>query len=67
MIKTSCKSFFIIILFLGILIPTENDLDEYFDLYQKIFETFTKNYVDTLDKTELIKLSFDGMFKEVDP
>ena len=67
MIKTSYKIFFVIILFLGILVPTENDLDEYFDLYQKIFETFTKNYVDTLDKTELIKLSFDGMFKEVDP
>jgi len=67
MIKTSYKIFFVIILFLGILLPTENDLDEYFDLYQKIFETFTKNYVDTLDKAELIKLSFDGMFKEVDP
>ena len=43
-----------------------NDLDVYFDLYNKIFETFTSNYVDSLDKTELIKASFDGMFKEVD-
>ena len=33
----------------------------------KIFETFTSNYVDSLDKAELIKASFDGMFKQVDP
>ena len=44
-----------------------HSLDEYFELYNKIFEIFTSNYVDSLDKTELIKASFDGMFKEVDP
>ena len=45
----------------------DNDLEEYFELYNKIFETFTSNYVDSLDKAELIKASFDGMFKQVDP
>ena len=42
-------------------------LDEYFDLYNQIFETFTTNYVDTLDKTKLIKGSLDGTFNSVDP
>ena len=45
----------------------DNDLEEYFELYNKIFETFTSNYVDSLDKAELIKASFNGMFKQVDP
>ena len=67
MIKLSIQFFVIIILFSSTIKSSENELDEYFGLYQKIFETFTNNYVDTLDKTELIKLSFDGMFKEVDP
>tara|TARA_A100001011_G_scaffold337411_1_gene367550 strand:+ start:5558 stop:7399 length:1842 start_codon:yes stop_codon:yes gene_type:complete len=67
MIKLSIQFFVIIILFSSTIKSSENELDEYFRLYQKIFETFTNNYVDTLDKTELIKLSFDGMFKEVDP
>jgi len=44
-----------------------SELDVYFDLYNKIFTTFNSNYVDTLDKTKLIKGSFDGMFSSVDP
>ena len=67
MIKLSIQTLVIVILFSSTIKSNESDLDEYFDLYQKIFETFTNNYVDTLDKTELIKLSFDGMFKKVDP
>ena len=60
------------ILVLVLLIPLfsneENyELDTYFDLYNQIFETFTSNYVDTLDKTKLIKGSLDGMFSSVDP
>jgi len=45
----------------------DNDLDIYYELYDKIFETFNTNYVDSLDKTKLIKSSLDGMFKSVDP
>ena len=45
----------------------EEDLNVYFDLYNQIFEKFTSNYVDTLDKTQLIKGSLDGMFSSVDP
>ncbi len=60
--------FFIVLLVVPIYSQKNNDeLREYFELYNKIFETFTSNYVDTLDKTKLIKASFDGMFKEVDP
>jgi carboxyl-terminal processing protease len=60
--------FFIVMLVVPIYSQKNNDeLGEYFELYNKIFETFTSNYVDTLDKTKLIKASFDGMFKEVDP
>ena len=44
-----------------------DDLDIHFNLYNQIFEQFTSNYVDTLDKTILIQSSFDGMFKSVDP
>jgi len=43
------------------------DLDTYLDLYENILEKFTSNYVDTLDKTKLIKLSLNGMFESVDP
>jgi len=51
------------------LFPNEenSDLDTYFNLYNKIFSTFNSNYVDTLDKTKLIKGSLDGMFSSVDP
>ena len=61
-----------ILLFFLLLTPllsndNPSELDTYFDLYNKIFETFTSNYVDTLDKTQLIKGSLDGMFKSVDP
>ncbi len=61
--------YFLVILFFIPIYSQEDDssLDEYFELYNKIFETFTSNYVDSLDKTELIKASFDGMFKRVDP
>ena len=61
--------YFLVILFFIPLYSQEkdNDLEEYFELYNKIFETFTSNYVDSLDKAELIKASFDGMFKQVDP
>lgn len=61
--------FFLIVLFFNQIYSQQEteDLDIYFDLYNKIFETFTSNYVDSLDKTDLIKASFDGMFKEVDP
>ena len=55
MIKLSIQTLVIVILFSSTIKSNESDLDEYFDLYQKIFETFTNNYVDTLDKTELIK------------
>ena len=62
---------YILLLFLLLnpLLSNDNssELDTYFDLYDKIFETFTSNYVDTLDKTQLIKGSLDGMFKSVDP
>ena len=62
---------YILLLFLQLnpLLSNDNssELDTYFDLYNKIFETFTSNYVDTLDKTQLIKGSLDGMFKSVDP
>ena len=61
--------YFLVVLFFVPLSSQEknNDLEEYFELYNKIFETFTSNYVDSLDKAELIKASFDGMFKQVDP
>jgi len=45
----------------------KEELDKYFDLYNQIFETFTSNYVDTLDKTKLIKGSLDATFNSVDP
>ena len=64
------RLYFILILFLLMpLFPNEenHELDTYFDLYNQIFETFTSNYVDTLDKTKLIKGSLDGMFSSVDP
>ena len=66
------KPIFIYFLTLFFLSPIHSDednydLDEYFDLYNQIFKIFTSNYVDTLDKAELIKSSFDGMFSEVDP
>ena len=62
----------IIFLILFLLTPLfsneENlELDTYFDLYNQIFKTFESNYVDTLNKTELVKNSLDGMFKSVDP
>ena len=62
----------IIFLILFLLTPLfsneENlELDTYFDLYNQIFKTFESNYVDTLNKTELVKNSLDGMFKTVDP
>ena len=61
--------YFLIIIFLAPIYSNEdnNDLKEYFELYNQIFKIFTSNYVDSLDKAELIKLSFDGMFEEVDP
>ena len=61
--------YFLIATFLHPIYSNENnyDLDEYFDLYNEIFKIFTSNYVDTLDKAELIKASFDGMFSDVDP
>ena len=63
------KKYYIYILLLSLLFPqSENeDLDVYFDLYDKIFEKFISNYVDTLDKAAIIKSSFEGMFKSVDP
>ena len=48
MIKTSYKIFFVIILFLGILLPTENDLDEYL--------IYIKKYLKHLQKITLIHL-----------
>ena len=63
--------FYILFLFLLLtpLLSNEKspELDTYFDLYNQIFETFTSNYVDTLNKKELVKNSLDGMFKSVDP
>jgi len=61
--------YFLILVFLTPIYSNEdnNDLKEYFELYNQIFEIFTSNYVDSLDKAELIKSSFDGMFEEVDP
>ncbi len=61
--------YFLVILFFIPIYSQEKDdsLKEYFELYNKIFETFTSNYVDSLNKAELIKASFDGMFKQVDP
>lgn len=60
--------FLVVLFFIPIYSQQDNDvLDEYFELYNKIFDIFTSNYVDSLDKTELIKSSFDGMFKQVDP
>ena len=62
--------FIYILILVSLLIPqdkTNEDLDIYFDLYNQIFEKFTTNYVDSLDKTQLIKSSFDGMFSSVDP
>ena len=51
--------YFLIILFftLGYSQEDNHSLDEYFELYNKIFEIFTSNYVDSLDKTELITLT----------
>ena len=61
--------YFLMAIFLSPVYSNDNnyDLDEYFDLYNQIFKIFTSNYVDTLDKAELIKASFDGMFSDVDP
>ena len=61
--------YFLVVIFFASVYSQQDDdsLDKYFELYNKIFETFTSNYVDSLDKTELIKASFDGMFKQVDP
>ena len=60
--------FLVVIFFASVYSQKDDDsLEKYFELYNKIFETFTSNYVDSLDKTELIKASFDGMFKQVDP
>ena len=65
------KKYLNILFFISLIFSQENennqDLDIYFDLYNQIFEKFTSNYVDTLNKTQLIKSSFDGMFKSVDP
>ena len=60
---------FLILFLLGPLFSNEenSELNTYFNLYNQIFEKFTSNYVDTLDKTELIKNSLDGMFSSVDP
>ena len=54
------KKYYIYILLVSLLFPqSENeDLDAYFDLYDKIFEKFISNYVDTLDKTKLFTLNF---------
>ena len=58
----------VLVLLMPLFSNEENyELDTYFDLYNQIFETFTSNYVDTLDKTKLIKGSLDGMFSSVDP
>ena len=58
----------VLVLLMPLFSNEENyELDTYFDLYNQIFETFTSNYVDTLDKTQLIKGSLDGMFSSVDP
>ena len=63
------KKYYIYILLLNLLFPQvkNEDLDVYFNLYNKIFEKFIFNYVDTLDKAQIIKSSFEGMFKSVDP
>ena len=63
------KYVFISFLCFSLLLSESNndDLDIQFNLYNQIFEQFTSNYVDTLDKTILIQSSFDGMFKTVDP
>ena len=64
------RLFFILFLLTPLLSSSDKvkeELDEYFDLYNQIFETFTSNYVDTLDKTKLIKGSLDATFNSVDP
>ena len=46
-----------ILILVSLLISQDNtneDLDVHFDLYNQIFEKFTTNYVDSLDKTKLI-------------
>tara|TARA_Y100001970_G_scaffold18905_1_gene21178 strand:- start:36 stop:1886 length:1851 start_codon:yes stop_codon:yes gene_type:complete len=67
-VKVKFLYFLVILFFIPIYSQEKDDsLKEYFELYNKIFETFTSNYVDSLNKAELIKASFDGMFKQVDP
>ena len=65
------KKIYFLLFLLTFLLSSSNegkeDLDQYFDLYNQIFETFTSNYVDTLDKTKLIKGSLDATFNSVDP
>tara|TARA_B100000614_G_scaffold228123_1_gene219681 strand:- start:309 stop:2141 length:1833 start_codon:yes stop_codon:yes gene_type:complete len=63
--KNKILLFIFINIFFG---NTENkDFDDYLDLYNQILNVFTKNYVDTLDKTQIVKSSLDGMFSSVDP
>ena len=59
--KINIIYFLIITLLVPIYSNEDNtDLKEYFELYNQIFEIFTSNYVDSLDKTELIKSSFNS-------
>tara|TARA_B100002052_G_scaffold273658_1_gene276231 strand:- start:1346 stop:3184 length:1839 start_codon:yes stop_codon:yes gene_type:complete len=65
--KNSFKSLLFIVFISSIFSEEENNLESYFDLYDQIFNTFISNYVDTLDKTNVVKESLDGMFNAIDP
>ena len=57
--------YYIIFVFLGLLFP-ENSRD-YFDLFSKSFNILNINYVDSLNKSEIIKEGIKGLSKKLDP